>query len=588
MGSLHPEMRPRGGRFSTRQLCGLLFLALGVLFFSSGCAPAPSLELLELHSVGPDALESGSELQVRGRGFPEGQTGTLFLTGTAYAPSQSARAVRWEFPIEAASRTSAAMRLDERLLSRNLGGADHVSFVGDVQLEFEPVIQGRPRLRGTFRRAQLDLFSKTKKERPGPHPSEFSQHLGLQLSPQLRVLGVAPQSPAESAGLEPGDQLHRLDQVRLHSGADFLPRPRGATSVIEYSRSGFAGFAEAHVDRRAFSTFDVVATKQSLAVLFAVVLSLVLVARAPKFVLLLARPSPASQQPLLLLPQTGPRAQAATTALFVGAVVAFHFRLRGLGATPDILPVLSGGGLLLLFSSFLLGGARRGGGRFSLLGAMLAGLERSLLLLPVAIASLYRISDVGSLRLWELARAQGMRPDTWGLVESPAHLLFALAYLAALLPLAGRRPPLAGEQGAPSFWALFSRLCEWSGTLLFLGLAIVLFLGDVGDAVASPVLSALFFSAKLAGLTALLSWLRLRSGQLRQNESWPLIGRATWLVSLVATALLAGQKLAGSGLVSPTSLGAFSLALLGASGLLVAVAARRSWVHPGRLVDPWF
>jgi hypothetical protein len=243
------------------------------------------------------------------------------------------------------------------------------------------------------------------------------------------------------------------------------------------------------------------------------------------------------------------------------------------------------GAFLLLLSSFLLGGSRSGKGGFSLTGALGSAFLRALMLIPIALGSFGRASEVGSLHLGELATDQGTWPTEWGLFASPWSFILAVSYFVALVPVAGRRAPLFGHPGHGT-GALFSRLIEWAGGLSLLSLWIVLFLGGAG---ANPgsLLSGTLLSLKIALVAHALRWTQMRSGGLRLSESWSLFGLPQILVSAMVFAMSFAATFLGLSSRHGELLGLFGLTLAVSSALLVFVSSQRSWAHRGRRVDLW-
>ncbi len=259
------------------------FLPVFSLFvwFMTGCAPQATPDLLELQSIDPPTLESGTELQIVGNGFPENRPGHLILKGTAYVPARQPEAVEWQIPLYPDSGSSIHLRLSEKMLGEQLKGAAHATFRGHAEVVFEPIGSGRPILRGTKKEMVLDLFTAESAE--PIEAARFLDFLGMQVSEALIVTEIMKDSRAAQAGLAVGDKLHSLDHVRLDSFSDVVPQARAQASVIEYSREGFRGHAEAHIERTEFQILDKTLAARSLAAIGAVMLALLLAARPPRF-----------------------------------------------------------------------------------------------------------------------------------------------------------------------------------------------------------------------------------------------------------------------------------------------------------------
>ncbi len=559
------------------------------IWFLTSCAPQATPDLLELQSIDPPTLESGTELQIVGNGFPENRPGRLILKGTAYVPARQPEAVEWQIPLYPDSGSSIHLRLSEKMLGEQLKGAAHATFRGQAEVVFEPIGSGRPILRGTKKEMVLDLFTAESAE-----PVEavrFLDFLGLKVSEALLVTEIMKDSRAAQAGLAVGDKLHSLDHVRLDSFSDVVPQARAQTSVIEYSRDGFRGHAEAHIERTEFQILDKSLAARSLAAIGAVMLALLLAARPPRFLVwLVGSKTSARKGTVTWLAGVGTRSQTLAYPLFLTVVVGFWWlagRTSMLLTQWDFMLCLAVGLLLLFVSSFLLGGKRTKGSGFSLLGATSSTLSRALVLLPVVMAACVRASEVGSLRLRDLENVQGAGPGSWALFDSPWSFVLGLSFLVALAPLAGRRAPLEGHPGNTERELILARALEWMGHLVLLALWIAIFAGGISGRWENSLVSGALFSGKLAVSIQCLCWMRARSGGLRLGETWGLFGGANLGCAVVGTALSFGTLALGLREAHAEVLGLFAITLAACVMLLFVVSSQRSWGHMGRRIDPW-
>ncbi len=582
-------MGPDARQSRARANLGIPFLLVLLILSLVGCAPEPAPDLLEIDQVEPPALEQGSELRIVGMGFAEHREGTLTLEGTLYRPGRSPHRLNWSTQVEPETQSLTRLRLRDTHLSAILDGAHHGTFRGSVSLSFDPIMDRRPVLRGEREQVVLNFFSSAKSE---PYDAEsFASFLGLKLSSTFLIEEVKEDGRAAQAGLEVGDRLLTLDGVHLDSPEDFVPTPHVTTSMVSYSDKESSEILDTPLDRENFQILDATLTAQALAFALGLGAALLLIAKPPRFVIwILGRKTSAKKEPLRWLEGLSSRTQAVAYLLFALVVVGYFLVLRG-GNSPyqsfDFLVCLSVGILLLLTSSFILGGAS-GRHRFSLLAAFGATSTSLLLLLPIVIAALCRSAEVGSLRLSEMDASQGLLPPSWGAVQSPWSLLLSLAYLLALIPLAGRRPPVFGKRGEFHRALLLGRSLEWLGALVLLALFLSLFLGaQLGKSQGSLVLQAGFFSLKLALLAYVLSVLRTKAGFLRSSEAWSLWGPANLLLSLLCAGLLLLSWTHWLAPVTAEVRSSFAGAMAACLLLFALVAQTRSWMQSGRRTDPW-
>jgi len=563
----------------------VLFLLLAVL---SGCAHEAAPDLVDIHQVEPSTLEAGSELRITGLGFAERHGGTLRLVGTLFAPGRSPRALDWSVSVHPEARSLLVLPLKERHIAELLDGARHGTFRGQLQLEFSPTLPGRPILRGEHE-LTLNVFASS--EVDTKDAVAFLDHLGMKLSPTFTVQELSPSGAAKSAGLELGDRVLSLDGVDLDKLSDFVPAPHISASTLNFRRPPHAPTFEVAIARDDFQLLDQALLRQALACALGLGCAMLLIARPPRVLLWLMGPKRRGQTLWTeWLEGVGPGFQPLSYLIFavvsVGYSCALSQPLPSLAAF-DVLLVLNLGVCSVLLGALLLG-AGAGRGRVSLLGAMTSLSTSVALLLPVFIAALSRAAEVGSLSLTELDAAQGLWPTQWGALASPWSLVLSVSYLLALLPLAGRRPPVFGQRAEKSPLFVAGRTLEWLGGLLLLSLWLSLFGGaQLLSAHSSWLLRGGLYCGKLALLGYGLSALRARAGYLRCAEAWTLWGPRNLLVSMTATGLLVASFYPIARGLTLDLKTAFSTTLLAAFLLLLWVAQSRSWWQRGRGSDPW-
>ncbi len=563
-----------------------LLIFFPVFLLSAGCQKPTTPSLLVLSDIEPTILEPGTEMYVSGDGFPEHRNGELRLEGAVFSPGREPRQVSWTLRSRARSTTLATAELDQSLLLELTEGAAHSTFRGRVRLWFPPQRPGAPALTGASEELSFDLF-------PGAHAAErpeadepFSEHLGLTLAPDLTIASIEPGSEAEQTGLRVNDRLHSLDGVRLLSRADFVPKPRGVSSTLSFSRKGYDGRAEVHLPRAGFVAIDPARTTQALFASGALCLAVLVAARPPQVLIWLSRPRRS---------RNGARHSSASG--WSRGLMSFCCVLAGLWLllrVPtfwelDLILLLTCGMLPLFMAAFLAGGASNRVGRvtFSFVGALSGVMTSAWGLLPVLIATLFLATEVGSLGLTEFIDTQGPLPDSWWLFHSPWATVLALSYLMALVPRVGRRPPVEGLAEGEPFRLALVRLLERVGTLALLGLWTVLFAGGTAGVELASWTVGVLLAAKLLLLSWGMSWVRVRAGGLRRGEAWSLFGPTLSVAS--ACLAISGFWLTRTSALQLLSdhLRGFSLVLGGGASLLLLIAASRSLAHEGRQADPW-
>jgi NADH-quinone oxidoreductase subunit H len=333
--------------------------------------------------------------------------------------------------------------------------ATHTTFEGEVEVAFAAAAHGAPPVGGSLARVVFDVrptlrASDAARDAEGARLIEW---LGAHAAPapDTRVAAgvtldaVTPGSRAEAAGLAAGDVVTRFDGVRVASVGDVLPAPgeREATAGVRRRGStdettvavGVSGFRRAPLDQLA--------------------LPLLLVLAALALVFLFAAPTPWLLRDLLdgtvvrirsraLAAYGAPSAHRAPAPGLLASAVAQVVPPAGSSAVADaaacaLLSLMPFGQYLVasqLDVGVLFLGAATAVATAALLGGGAAsrGVKSALHVLwqhvPGAVAVLCVVVSTGSVRIQEIARAQGGAPWQWMALRSPP-LLAALGLLLA-------------------------------------------------------------------------------------------------------------------------------------------------------------
>lgn len=573
------------------------FLSSGL----AGCLAESSPDLLQVERVGPQVVERGTAVEVLANGLPEGRAGTMTWVGTVSTPGRSPRSVEASFPVFAESSAHVRLRAADAFVDEFTDGAEHVTFRGTVELSFAPVRAGAPPLRGRSSHVLVDVFSSGEGGVPDrvisaeKQARDFAGHLGIELADGMVIQQVQANSRAARAGLQVGDRLHELDGVRLSKLRDLRPVPRARYSTLQVSRPGHRGRAEVPVARPTFQVIDLSVAERAVAMVLGVVLSLLLAARPPRWFLWLARKR-SDGSSALGWGDSSVLSRVLAYAMIGLVAVGLWALLGGRLASPDYvlskvdLPFILSLALLPLFlAAFFTGGARtkKRGGAFSFTAAILGAISCGISLLPVLAGVALAAAHVGSLHTTDYVREQTAAPSGWFLLLSPLSLVLGLGYLMALVPLSGRRPPLAGtghDRAAPFF---FARSLEWGGHVLLAGLWVVLFAGGTAGVPVDSPLGAAILALKLLIVLGTVAWLRGASGYVRRGEIWGAWGGVVVGGSLVSAALafVVHWWIVDGDRLQAMSVAAFYMALV---GVLAGIATlRTSRLRQGRLTDPW-
>jgi len=224
-------------------------MALGVAagFAMSGCGAPPPARLLEVRGLGPGRVERGEMLRVEGAGFPAGREGRLALAGVVRRPAEAPRAVSFTRAIHAVSAERAELRVDDALLD-GLGGGG--TFRGRLEVSFDAAVAGAEAVTGARDGVVVLFVPPTSLRFAGELARDRAtvalfDFLGVTPETELdadgvRIVAVAADGRAESAGLREGDVVKESEGALVTSSADLAPPPGARALHWKVARAGEA------------------------------------------------------------------------------------------------------------------------------------------------------------------------------------------------------------------------------------------------------------------------------------------------------------------------------------------------------------
>lgn len=525
-----------------------------------GCARDPLPGLIELTGISTDSVEAHADWSVLGRGFPPRRPVTVTLRGKVYAPGQKPSPVTLRLARHSDSRTRIALAPTPEDLARLAGDEPHVTFRGEIQAEFAPVRPGGPPLGAVLSGVVFDVHVRGATRAAAEDVSAFLAHVGLELGPLMTVTAVHVGSPAEAAGVQAGDVLVELDDVRLSGKTDVLPRPGRTLSVLKVFREGERESLTLLLDRRGYSRPHARFANQSVSALVAATVALIFSLRPPRlFVWMLSGLSGARS--------SGSRTRGRPSyALLLALSLLLDFwvfrlaRERELGTDAALLFMV---GLFLSGAALVLAPGPLG--RPSALRSLSVALAFSL---SLGVGAAIGLAQLGGL---SFAIARDAEPFAFPLTQNPWSLFAGLSFLGALclaatwLNFLGKRSAPLGRLGLvvlSSYWVrlfLGEFFSPGSPLDLFLTGAVTIGLLELSGAAAAALPRASvprLFRLVLGAATlpaALLFALSIPLASFRMYAGWPLV----------------------------TSL------FLGALVLLLLLVQGRSGFRLVRAVDPW-
>lgn len=424
------------------------------------CAQVPAPQLLRVTDVSPREVERGDAVAIAGEGFPAGKPARITFRGTLSRPG--------ERPVHDAEIVTTGTVLGPERVVFSMGEAaealfcgagdlaTHTTFEGEVEVAFAAAARGAPPVGGSLGHVLFDVrpslrASDAARDAEGARLLEW---LGTHAMPApdtraatgLTLDVVTPGSRAEAAGLAAGDVVTRFDGVRVASAGDVLAAPgeREATASVRRRGSadetnlvvGVSGFRRAPLDQLALPLMVVLAAL-ALVFLFAAPTPWLLRDLLDGIVVRIrsrslagysgGRAGHGSPRPGLLasalaqvVPPAGSSALADAAACALLSLMPFG---QYLVASQLDVGVLFLGAATAVATAALLGAGRASRGAKS-------GLHVLWQHVPGAVAVLCVVVSTGSVRIQEIARAQGGLPWQWMALRSPP-LLAALCLLLA-------------------------------------------------------------------------------------------------------------------------------------------------------------
>lgn len=471
------------------------------------------------------AVGPGEQLELGGRGFPEGKTATVVFRGALHRAGQP--------PIEdirivARSRSSRAdlvsVPMTQALHTEFCGNGEdaaHTTFRGRIVIAFSPRDRGAAPVQGSLDNVVVDLAAPTLREQDVLRQAESAQRmaksLGIELEPNPAegklVLRRATGRAAE-AGLLAGDELLELDGLVLRTPADLIPSSDGPYSQLLVRRPG--PLEPFSCPLRVEGLTPVLAKNAPAAVVMTLLACLLLagcfapISRALTWAAQRIRTQLApdvpehgssggpwtvvlgalraslleafgAKQNLLLRPL--PFVLLASLAA-AWTLLAFGGFLLGPGS--DLLLLLLGPAALAMVNAMVRGGRPKqptgvGAGRgWSLARGLSGGVRALLQQVPVLAAGICATSIIGSANLNAIVVDQGGWPHHWTVFRGPGALMAFLLLCTSLVPglgpcseqlpeaIDGETHPHRGGVGHIVEW-----LCIWAtcglGAVLFLG-----------------------------------------------------------------------------------------------------------------------
>jgi NADH-quinone oxidoreductase subunit H len=595
----------------------LLAFAISLLILGRGDgARGTAPEFIRVSELAPHDVEVGDRLTLLGDGFPSGKTAHIVFRGSLHRPGEPAV---HGAQIAATGNVVSPERVEvefsepmERLFASTALGLVHTTFEGDVEVGFAASTAGAPPMSGRLMATNLDV-------RPSVPANEAGRALdgvkvlaalgihATTVGSGLSIDSVQPGSRAHAAGLAPGDVLARFDGVRVASPGDVVPAPGVRKATVQVFRGR-------EIAERAVSVEGISATLPSaraegpIVVLAALALVLCLVAPLP--VPLARRVQRVASH---LRSRLGSAPRSANTVAWrraFGQILADAWPSSAPSAIADAVAL----GLLATFSF----GPTLVSARVDV--ALLFGIAASALTAtaltcqptawrgvrcaahvawqhsPAVVALATVVVGVSSLKLPEIARAQGGMPWEWLAFRNPATLMAML-----IVGASGRIDPhihardsvealVDGERAdSPPEPPIVRAICRLHRTLIA-GITATLFLGGwilpgltapaVDGSMGLQVLGALLLLGKTGLVLLGVACARLAgSGASDAQRS----RRVAGLTLPLSFAALAGSLLWSRWGLSATSQAIFSTVLAVVAGLAVTALADRvrfALVHP--------
>ena len=509
----------------------LAFATLGLIACERDGVPP----LVEVSEVSPREIEVGDRMELRGAGFPQGRTARVTFRGTLLRPG---RQPIHGASIEADGVVAAADRIEvvvsEPLEDRFCGHGDkaaHTTMTGDVEVAFASSAPGAPPLVGVMHGMTLDITPSSvrasvveSRAGEGAHVLSFlGVTPGVATPRGLPIEKLAPGSPGDQAGFQPGDLISAVDGVHVREVADVTPASsRSAQITLRHGDSGteetktvaMIGYAGERIPLEYGPALLVVGL--ALAMLVLLIIPAPAVASALELRLARRLRVAGLKSTALALFGRGPRAiGSALASVLIGT---FALGPHVIGAELDGAVLLVAAIALFLASRVASAGGVKASARAAF-DVVLPGL-----VLTASVAG--SVIHGGALHLAELVRAQGGAPWEWSALRQPVASALAFSYFGALLVMLRTRDEVRlladariddGDSVVPASARVMpsaeknGRLLERLGLIVASGLGVAVFFGGwqlpggvEARSTALQVAAALVFVVKTWGLVAAL------------------------------------------------------------------------------------
>jgi NADH-quinone oxidoreductase subunit H len=514
----------------------LLVLLAFVTFGLAACDRDGVPPLVEVSEVSPREIEVGDRMELRGSGFPQGRTARVTFRGTLLRPGRQAvhgATIESEGVVIAGDRIEVVV--SEPLEERFCGHGDkaaHTTMTGDVEVAFSSSTPGAPPLVGVMHGMTLDITPSSvrasvveSRTAEGAHVLAFlGVTPGVATPRGLPIEKLAPGSPGDLAGFQPGDLISAVDGVHVRDVSDVTPASaRSAQITLRHGDSGteetktvaMIGYAGDRIPLEYGPALLLVGL--ALAVLVLLIIPAPAIASALELRLARRLRAAGLKTAALALFGRGPRAiGSALASVLIGT---FALGPHVIGADLDGAVLLVAAIALFLASRVASAGGVKASARAAL-DVVLPGLVLTASLAGIVIHG-------GALHLAELVGAQGGAPWEWSALRQPVASALAFAYLGALLVMLRTRDDARllsdarmdeGDASRPAAAQASSvhaekngRLLERLGLVVAAGLGVAVFFGGwqlpggvEARSTVLQVVAALLFVAKIWGLVAVL------------------------------------------------------------------------------------
>jgi NADH-quinone oxidoreductase subunit H len=603
--------RPRPARLPLA--LGLALLACLACLASTGllgCAADGSApELLNVIDVAPREVDVGDRIEVLGTTLPTGMAKEAKVTfkGELLRPGQVP--VSTEITVEKAqiSTDKVSMIFTEGLEARFCGHGDegvHTTFRGDVVVTV-PSAQGGLLVQGTVRNVDINFRPPTPRraviEARAKEGNRALKFMGLSIGAEsplaggLLVAEVTPSSPANRAGVLPGDLIVAFEGVKVQSIGDMTPSGSEHLPTITLKRG-----SEAPVERQiSIEGFDIRPPADLLGagLVLGIAAAIILLFMAPTagIITWVERRVSARMQSRIGPNRAGPQGFLVWIADGIKSIMKEDivptesddplFRLApylvfmGVSATFVVMPfgqylIAADLDIGILFviavTSLVTIGLMTGGwasnNKWSLLGGIRSAAQIISYEIPGAVAVVCLVMMTGSLRMQDIIGAQSGQGDAifttggwpyyWYVFRNPLTFLLFFLYFTTALAEGNRAPfdlPEAESELVAGYSTeysgmryLFFFFAEWANVFVMSGIASALFLGGwqiPGVSAAQQethfglqVLGAFLFLLKSWVLIFVVVWIRWTLPRVRIDQMMNLCWK--WLVPLSFGAFL--------------------------------------------------